>query len=174
MDKKRKDRLYLILFGVFLVFVFASRLISFEPGEKIGLNLWKKAGNMSIIFPAAFILVGLFNVWVDRKVIENYFGEASGAKGYFWAIVLSATTIAPFIVVIPMAAALHKKGARLSIVMTYLSASMICRIPMTLFEASFLGVKFTLIRYVVSLPLVLISSILIEKMMKRLPVQENV
>ena len=173
MDKKRKDRLYLILFGIFLLFIFASLLIDFEPGEKIGLNLWIFIKDMMIIFPAAFILVGLFNVWVDRKTIENYFGEASGAKGYFGAILISATNIAPFIVVIPMAAALYNKGARLSIVMTYLSASMICRIPMTLFEASFLGIKFTLIRYAVSLPLVLISSILIEKIIKRVPVQEK-
>jgi uncharacterized membrane protein YraQ (UPF0718 family) len=174
MNKKRKDRLYLILFGVFLVFIVSSRLVDFEPGEKIGLNLWIFVKDMLVVFPAAFILVGLFNVWVDRSIIEKHFGESSGAKGYIGAILLSATTIAPFVVVIPMAAALYKKGARLSIVMTYLSASMICRIPMTLFEASFLGVKFTLIRYIVSLPLVLISSILIEKIMKKSVVLENV
>jgi len=35
----------------------------------------------------------------------------------------------------------------------------VCRIPMTVFEASFLGLKFTLIRYAVSLPLVILTSV---------------
>ena len=33
---------------------------------------------------------------------------------------------------------------------------MISRIPMTIFEASFLGIGFTLIRFVISIPLVIL------------------
>ena len=49
----------------------------------------------------------------------------------------------------------------ISIVFTYIGAAAICRVPMTLYEASFMGVKFTVIRLLVSLPLVIITSILL-------------
>jgi len=43
----------------------------------------------------------------------------------------------------------------------YIGAAAICRVPMALFEISFMGVKFTTIRLLVSLPLVIITSILL-------------
>ncbi|MGB9629843.1 MAG: hypothetical protein ACPL6D_14400, partial [Thermodesulfobacteriota bacterium] len=46
-----------------------------------------------------------------------------------------------------------------SIIFTYISASAICRVPMAIFESSFMGIKFTAIRFLVSLPLVIITSI---------------
>ena len=58
----------------------------------------------------------------------------------------------------PVAYSLYNKGAKLSVIFTYVGASAICRIPMTIFEAFFMGMKFTIIRLVVSLPLVVISS----------------
>ena len=41
-------------------------------------------------------------------------------------------------------------------ILTFLNASMISRIPMTIFEASFLGIGFTLIRFAISIPLVIL------------------
>ena len=154
---------FLVLYTLFIIL---SLIMGYKPGLRIAYNFQFFALDMLKLFPPAFILVGLFMVWIDRKVVEHYFGEASGVKGYIGAILLSCTTIYPFIVVLPMAAALYKKGAKLSIVLTYLGASAICRIPMTIFEASFIGIGFSLIRYIVSLPLVIISSILIERILK--------
>ena len=42
--------------------------------------------------------------------------------------------------------------------MGYVGAAAICRIPMTIYEASFLGIKFSLVRLMISIPLVVISS----------------
>ncbi|MFW6030826.1 MAG: hypothetical protein ACOCRO_11335, partial [Halanaerobiales bacterium] len=63
----------------------------------------------------------------------------------------------------PLGHTLFTKGARLSIVLTYIGSAGLTRVPMTIFEASFLGVKFTLTRLLVSVPLVIISSIILEK-----------
>ncbi|MDC7225028.1 MAG: permease [Spirochaetales bacterium] len=148
-----------------------SLIFSFEPGKQIGRNFRYFALDTLKMFPAAFILVGLFMVWINRATVEKFFGEASGFAGYLAALALACTTLYPFVVVLPMASALSKKGARLSVVLTYLGASAICRIPMTIFEASFLGIKFTLIRYLVSLPLILLSSLLIEKIVSKKELQ---
>ncbi len=170
MQKKpKKPTLLFVLLGGYALFIAASYLFNLEAGTKIAGNFVLFIVDMFKLFPAAFILVGLFMVWVDRSVVEKYFGEHAGAKGHIGAILLSCTTLYPFIVVLPMASALYQKGAKLEIVLTYLGASAICRIPMTIFEASFLGLEFTLIRYAVSLPLVVLSSVLIGRLMKNHP-----
>jgi len=113
------------------------------------------------ILPCAFILIGLFEVWVKRETVEKHFGEESGIRGYIWGILLAGTTVGGLYVAFPVAYSLYSKGAKLSVIFTYLGASAICRIPMAIFEASFLGIKFTAIRLLVSLPLVIVASILL-------------
>ncbi len=112
------------------------------------------------ILPCAFILIGLFEVWVKKEVIEKHLGEESGIKGYAWVILLAGTVAGGLLVAFPVAYSLYNKGAKLSIVFTYIGAG-ICRVPMALFEISFMGVKFTTIRLLISLPLVIITSILL-------------
>jgi uncharacterized membrane protein YraQ (UPF0718 family) len=115
------------------------------------------------ILPCVFILIGLFEVWVKRETVEKYLGERSGIRGYLWAVLLAGTTVGGLYIAFPIAYSLYNKGARLGVIFTYISASAICRIPMTIFEASFLGIKFTLIRLLVSLPLILLASMLLGK-----------
>ena len=76
-------------------------------------------------------------------------------------ILLAGTTAGGLYVAFPVACSLYNKGAKLNIIFAYISASAICRVPMVIFEASFMGIKFSLIRLVVSLPLVLLSSMLL-------------
>ena len=66
-----------------------------------------------------------------------------------------------------MAYSLYSKGAKLGVVFTYIGASAICRVPMTIFEASFLGIKFSIIRLLVSIPLVIITSALLSEYLKK-------
>lgn len=171
--QKPKKKRMIILLTFFALFIGLSYMFKFEPGMNMGSNFSFFAVDMLKLFPPAFILVGLFMVWVDRKTVEKFFGHASGYKGFIAAIILACTTLYPFVVVLPMAAGLSKKGARLGIVLTYLGATAICRIPMTIFEASFLGVRFSVIRYVISLPLIIITSLLIEKMVGEEYMTEN-
>lgn len=57
-------------------------------------------------------------------------------------------------VALPPAYALHSKGAKLGGVFALVGASAVCRVPTTIFGASFLGIKFTVVRFLVSLPLI--------------------
>lgn len=133
----------------------------------MGTNFLSYSKELILILPCAFILIGLFEVWVKQETIEKHMGTDSGIKGYVWAILLSGTTIGGIIVSFPVAYSLQKKGAKLSVLFTYISASAIGRIPMTIFEASFLGLKFSLIRLLTALPLVIITSIFLEKVLMR-------
>jgi len=156
-----------IIFVTYLLFIAFSFVAGFNPGKEIASHFIAFSVEMLKIVPCVFLLIGLFEVWVKKETIEKHFGEKSGAEGYLWALLLSGTTVGGLYVAFPVAYTLFNKGARLSVVFTYISASAICRVPMTVFEASFMGIKFSLIRLFVSLPLVIITSILLGNYLTR-------
>lgn len=162
-NNNNKVRNNLILFFSFLGIILISYLFNFEMGIRIGDNFMIFARDMIKILPPAFILIGLFDVWVDRKTIEKNFGKSSGLKKYIYSILLAATTVGGTFVAFPVANSLYHKGAQYSSIFTYITAASLVMIPMSIMEASILGLKFTMIRIGVSLPLVVLSSILLEK-----------
>ena len=166
-QRKTHTKAYIGVAVAFIVFVIVSYLIDFSSGIRIAENSWRFLKSMVTLFPAAFILIGLFEVWIDRSVVESHLGPKSGFLGYFWIIVLACTVMAPLIVALPMAYSLAKKGARLQIVIGFISASTICRIPMTVFEATYLGILFSVVRLLVSIPLVILFSEIIGRLFSK-------
>ncbi len=157
----KRNRINIIIITTYTMFLIISLLINFKPGKEIGNNFIIFLFSMLKILPCAFIMIGLFEVWVKKETVEKHLGRISGIKGYLWAILLAGTTVGGLYVAFPVAYSLHKKGASLHVIFTYISASAVCRIPMTVFEASLLGLKFTLIRFLTALPLIILSSILL-------------
>ncbi len=151
----------------YTIFAVSSFYFKIEVGQKSVSNLLNFLRHMVLLLPFAFILIGLFEVWVKKEVIIRHLGVETGFLAYFWAILLAGTTIGGLYVAFPFAYSLHKKGAKLGVVFTYLACAGILRIPMTVFEASFLGLKFTVIRFMVSLPLVVLSSWLMGEFLQK-------
>ena len=147
--------------SAYIVFILFSFITEFDPGKQIGKNFVTFSIDMLKILPCAFVLIGLFEIWVKKETVEKHFGKESGIRGYIWAVLLASTTVGGLYVAFPVAYSLYNKGAKLSVIFTYIGTSAICRVPMTIFEASFMGIKFSAIRLLVSLPLVIISSILL-------------
>jgi len=145
--------------GCYFVFITGSFIFDFEPGRQIGQNFISFAADMFKILPCAFILIGLFEVWVKKESVEKHLGTNSNPLAYLWVILLAGTTIGGLYVAFPVAHSLYKKGAKLAVIFTFVGAAAVCRIPMTIFEASFMGVKFTMTRLAVSIPLIIASSI---------------
>jgi len=158
---KRNTKIKIAYISGYTLFLIVSLIFGFNPGKEIGYNFISFLVYMLKILPCAFILIGLFEVWVKKEIIEKRLGEESGIKGYIWAILLAGTIAGGLLVAFPIAYSMYNKGAKLSIVFTYIGAAAICRVPMAMFEASFMGVKFTAIRLLVSLPLVIVTSILL-------------
>lgn len=154
-------------FSWYFLFVAVSFFFGFKPGIDIGYNFFSFSLEMLKVLPFAFILIGLFEVWVKKETVERHFGEESGLKGHFWAILLSGTTVGGLYVAFPVAYSLYSKGAKLAVIFTYIGASAVCRVPMMIFEASFLGIKFSLIRLMVSIPLVIIMSEILGSYLKK-------
>jgi uncharacterized membrane protein YraQ (UPF0718 family) len=162
---KTKTTVQLVISGLFIVFIAISFPASFEMGKEMARSFMDFLYFIVRILPCVFILVGLFEVWVPRETIERHFGTYAGIRGYLWPLILGATTIGGLFVAFPIAQSLQAKGARKSSILIYLGASTVLRVPMTMFEASFLGLKFTLIRMLAALPLIILSSVLLERLM---------
>ncbi len=156
---KRKNIIKTAVITGYFIFLILSYIFQNKPGIAIKDNFIIFSLSMIKILPCAFILIGLFEVWVRKETIEKHLGKKSGIMGCVWAVLLAGTTVGPMITAFPVAHALYTKGAAIRIILIYLGASAICRIPMTIFEASFLGLKFSIIRLLVSIPLVILSSI---------------
>ena len=157
----KRDVIKIVGISAYIAFILFSFITGFDPGKQIGKNFITFSVDMLKILPCAFILIGLFEIWVKKETVEKHFGKESGIRGYIWAVLLASTTVGGLYVAFPVAYSLYNKGAKLSVIFTYIGASAICRVPMTIFEASFMGIKFSAIRLLVSLPLVIISSILL-------------
>jgi len=151
----------------YAIFIGFSWVFSFGPGREISHNFASFSLDMLKVLPCAFILIGLFEVWAKRETVEKHLGEKSSIKGYIWGILLASTTVGGLYVAFPVAYSLYSKGAKLGVIFTYIGASAICRVPMTIFEASFLGVKFSAIRLLVAIPLVVITSMLLGNYLKK-------
>ena len=149
--------------GLFAVFVLASLSAGYAPGMEIGRNFLSFFWQMIRVLPCVFILIGLFDVWIKRETVERHLGRESGLLGYVWAVLLAGSTVGGLHIALPVAHALYVKRARLGIVLAFILSAGVCRIPMTLFEASFLGWRFTGVRFLVSLPLVVLCSAVVGK-----------
>jgi uncharacterized membrane protein YraQ (UPF0718 family) len=138
---------------VFAVFIVVSWIAKFAGGMEIGKNFRMFFLEMILFLPLMFILIGLFDVWVPRGKITRHVGPGSGSMGIFWVILLAMLQAGPLYAAFPVAALLWKKGCSVRNVFVYLGAFSTLKIPMLAFEIGFLGLKFSLLRALFSLPI---------------------
>ncbi|MCM8782087.1 MAG: permease [Candidatus Omnitrophica bacterium] len=152
-----------VLFGLFL---FISRIFNFKVGIHIYNNFWMFFTEMIAFLPLMFILIGLFDIWISKEKIERHIGQESGIKGMFLAIVLAMLQAGPLYGAFPVAYLLFKKGCSMRNIFIYLGAFSTLKIPMLTFEIGFLGLKFSLLRTIFTLPVFIIISIIMEEYLK--------
>lgn len=160
-----------IIFGLFLAFAGISWVVNFDFGITVWDNFLVFALDMVLILPPAFILIGLFDVWAKKETIEKHFGNTNNPLRFVYSILLASTTVGGTFVAFPLANSLFHKGARFSSIFTYMTAASLFMIPMTVMEAGMLGIQFTLIRLLSSVPFIIIGSILLEKYFERIKYQ---
>jgi uncharacterized membrane protein YraQ (UPF0718 family) len=139
----------IIIFGVF---VGVSRLLPVSHSEAIRKNFFDFLREMLTFLPCMFVLIGLFDVWVPKETIQKHTGEASGMKGTLVVILLAMLQAGPLYGAFPVAAILWKKGCSLRNIFIYLGAFSTLKIPMLAFEIGFLGLKFSVLRTLITLP----------------------
>lgn len=154
-----KDYLFLI---VFVLFVVVSHFYKIDFGIALKNRFLEFFIEMIIFLPLMFILIGLFDVWIQREKIEKHIGEDSGIKGIALIVLLAMLQAGPLYGAFPVAYLLWKKGSSVKNIFIYLGAFSTLKLPMLTFEIGFLGLKFSLLRTLITLPVFILIGYLME------------
>jgi len=163
---KKSKRLYLFLFFVLLIVVIVS-LIYPAKGEKFLPIVFRYGWQIFLIMPPILILVGLMQVWVPKEWIQKFIGSQSGVKGKIFCILFGTLPTGPMYIFLPLASGLLKKGASVSNILILLGIMSSEKIPQMLVEINFLGLRFAVVRFVLTVTAVIIMGEIIEKLVAK-------
>jgi len=147
-------------------------LIDHQVGMKaINIAIYQ-FGQMLLVIPPVFLLLGLLDVWVPRETMIKYMGEDSGLKGIILSILIGAAAAGPLYGAFPVAAVFVKKGVKFSNILIFIGAWSTVKIPMFLFEMTALGAKFAITRLLVDIPGIIIIAYILSNMISKQDVEK--
>ena len=139
--------------------------------RELGLKALSISGHqikeMLFIIPPIFVMLGLLDVWVPRETMVRFMGEGSGLKGILLALFIGSAAAGPLYGAFPVAAVFMKKGAKFSNILIFIGAWSTTKIPMFLFEAASLGMKFAVTRLLIDIPGIIIIAIILSKLVSK-------
>lgn len=161
--KKIKDNLFF-----FIIILAYAIMTTINPS--MGIESVKNSGyyikEMLMIMPVIFVLTALLDMWVSKEKIMKFLGKDAKAKGVFLAFVIGSISAGPIYAAFPMCVMLHKKGASIRNIIIILSSWAVIKVPMLLNEAKFLGPKFMVIRWILTVVSIIIFSWIADKIIK--------
>ncbi|MDD2574555.1 MAG: permease [Bacillota bacterium] len=156
--------------NLFLTSVIFAYAVLALINPQIGLQGAKNSGyyikEMLMIMPVIFVLTALLDSWVPKRTIIRYLGKEAKTKGVVLSFVLGSISAGPIYAAFPFCVMLHKKGASIKNVVIILSSWAVVKIPMLLNEAKFLGFKFMITRWILTVISILIFSWITAKIVK--------
>lgn len=153
-------------YRLFLVVLVANIALFFLQPDLARHSALNSAGfllEVLSIVPPVMVLMGLLDVWVPRRLVESHLGPDSGFMGAAVAMLLGTAAAGPLYAAFPVAVSLRKKGARLANIVIFLGTWGAIKIPMILMESSFIGLRFALLRLLFTVPCILASGYLMER-----------
>jgi len=157
----KRYKVFFILAAINLLLLAIDPVLGMKS---LGIT-WSNTLEMLMVIPPIFILLGLLDVWVERETMIRLMGEKSGIIGVALAFLLGSAAAGPLYAAFPIAGVLLKKGSKLSNVLIFIGAWSTTKIPMLLFEYSAMDWKFTLVRFIIDIPVILIIAFVIEKLL---------
>ena len=156
--------------NIFLTFIVFVYLAIFIINPVMGMNSVKNSTyyikEMLMIMPVIFILTALLDMWVPKEKIMQLLGKDARGKGIVFAFVVGSISAGPIYAAFPMCVMLHKKGASIRNIIIILSSWAVIKVPMLLNEAKFLGPKFMIIRWILTVVAILVFSWMAAKIVK--------
>lgn len=151
------------------VFILASMVIGlmFLWNRELGLEAVSTVQfsfkEMMMVLPPIFILLGLLDVWVPKDTMVRFMGEDSGLIGILLAFLLGSAAAGPLYGAFPVAAVFMKKGVKFTNILIFIGAWSTTKLPLLLFELSSMGAQFTLTRFMVNIPGILLIAYIVNK-----------
>lgn len=154
------------LFIAVLVITFLLTLKDISLGYQTFRVSGQYLLDMLTILPPIFILIGLLDVWVPKKIVEDNVGDQSGIKGILISIFVGSAAAGPLYAAFPVAEAMLRKGGSLANVVIFLGTWAAIKIPMIMMEVKYLGWTFSLTRLALTLPVIILSGFMMQNLLK--------
>ena len=170
-EDERRPRLiarywpWLLVAGVAALGLYGRIQPGFDFGRKTGESFATFLLEMASVLPAMFVLVGLFEIWVPKALVERHAGKGAGVAAIPWMILLATLQAGPLYAAYPVAVSLWHKGCAPRNVFIYLGAFSALKIPMLTFEVAFLGWRFSLARTLITLPVFIFIGVIMERLL---------
>ncbi len=164
----KRYRFFLLTLLAMLLLTLFNRTLGLKALSITGNSI----GEMMLIIPPIFVLLGLLDVWVPRETMIRYMGEGSGLKGILLSIFIGSAAAGPLYGAFPVAAVFMKKGVKFSNILIFLGAWSTTKIPMFLFEIGSLGARFAITRLLIDIPGIIIIAYFINRMLSKKEIEE--
>lgn len=157
---------------LFILDVFSVNIgvKSIDNSASLGLTALSSASfqfvSMLKIVPPIFLLIGLLDIWIPRETMIKLMGEGSGVLGIFIAFIIGTMSAGPLVGAFPVAQIMLKKGAKYSNVLFFLMIWASAKLPILFYQATTLGLTFTLVTNITLIVVYLIGTKVIEGMLK--------
>lgn len=117
---------------------------------------------MISILPAVMIILALLDIWIPREYFIKYMGCESGIIGIALSFLIAFFAAGPMYAAFPFVGVLMKKGVKLSNIIIFLNAWCVTKLSTLLFEVSALGYEFTILRFIINIPAIIIMGWLVD------------
>jgi uncharacterized membrane protein YraQ (UPF0718 family) len=163
IDFIKKNKLLSVVILIYIT-VF---IISPQKGILAFKNSLFYVKEMIMVMPAIFILTLFINAWVPKELILKNLGEESGFKGGFLSLAFGSLSAGPLYAAFPICKMLLSKGASVANIVVILSSWAVIKVPMLANEARFLGVRFMVMRWILTVISIFIMSFMLSKIVKK-------
>lgn len=156
MKKIYKEALTYILVGLgFWLIVF---ILSGSKGIEVGKVAYNAFEQSVKIIIAVFFFIGLLQVWLSPETLSRIMGKEAGWKKYLIASFIPIFIGGSLFSIFPLLSALLEKGASYGAVLAFITAWS-GKAPLIPLEIHFLGLRFTIWRTLLIVPMGLIIGI---------------
>jgi len=166
-----------IKYNLFIFAVAFAYLAMFVFMPEMGIASLKSSGyyikEMLMIMPVVFVLTALLDLWIPKEKIEKHLGDESKGKGILLSFILGSVSAGPIYAAFPFCVMLLKKGASIRNIIIILSSWAVIKIPMLTIETKFLGLKFMIVRYVLTIVAIIIFSAISSRIVKKCDIPSN-
>lgn len=155
-------------FLTFVILIYLG-LFVFAPSKAVLSinNSMYYVAEMLQIMPVIFMLTIVIEAWVPKDTIIKEFGVDSGIKGGIYSLLLGSLSAGPIYAAFPICKTFLKKGASIKNIIIILSSWAVIKVPMLANEAKFLGPKFMLIRWILTVISIFVMANIISLFVKQ-------
>jgi len=169
IQKMMKNKLLTLMIFAYSALIFLQP----ELGTSAVVIAKDNILQLLMVMPIILAMTSLTKAWIPEKLISEKLGADSGMIGTLLAFVLGSVSAGPIYAAFPFAKALLDKGASLRNITILLSSWAVIKVPMLANEMAFLGTKFMITRWILTVLAILLLSLILEHIVKRDDVLDN-